>query len=185
MPGTIPDAVIEKYIKVKALADAGAAGEKENAKRLVEKFEKEHPGIEFAAHYKTKSEQSQSQDTPANKTASAEQDNWWPKQQNASKAPNQSNNGNWEKIFEFANAFWGTASDFANSVSEAALGRQVAEETHVSSRVTSADNLIVTMKIPVPVFEFALQMTDTQKLAFKKRLHELLDQELDELLECN
>ena len=164
----IPEKVLIRYAGVKALEQRGVAGEKETATRIAHDLREKYPGIDHAA-------KRFSHDYAERKEGDKY---WWPVQDQQPRT-----GGNWERIFSYAQEFWGAAASFAETVSEAAKGATLASEVRITSRVSKAGNLLVGFSMPMAVYKRAVQLNDMQQVAFRHRLHEALSEELDVLFE--
>ena len=169
--------IIEKYIKIKALAEQGAMGEKDNARRIMKKMEKEYPGLEKAVV------QFEAQNNPEPEEPSAT--SWTPpptpKPQPAKGGSKYG--GNWEELFNFARSAVNNAYDFATHVANAWVGRQLAEDYVTTSiRETKTGNVSIIFRVPDGVLDYAANLNLVQKQAFRQVLHELLDDQMDELI---
>ena len=164
----IPEKVLIRYAGVKALEQRGVAGEKETATRIAHELRAKYPGIDHAA-------KRFSHDSAERKEGDKY---WWPGQEQ-----HPQTGGNWERIFAYAQDFWGAAASFAETVSEAARGAALASEVKITSRVSKAGNLLVGFSMPMDVYKRAIHLNDIQQVAFRHRLHEALSEELDVLFE--
>jgi len=162
------DAIL-KYLKVKALADRGDPGERDNAKRILKKLATENPGIEKAAAQYVKQQ------------AQAEKEATQPEEPVREKP--FPFGGNWEELFNFARTAVNGAYDFANTVANAYAGRQLAEEeVEVVTRSSRSGNVLITFKMTLLAYNQAQRLNLAQKTAFRQVLHEQLAAELDEML---
>lgn len=156
---------IIKYLKVKALAESGAEGERANAQRIVEKMERENPGIREAAKRKQEEE-----------NRSEESDMWqdqptWDGRQ-----------GNWENIFRWAGAAFNGVYGFAETMADAVKGRRLAEEVTASTRMSRTGKILITLRLPLWVYEQSMELNRLQRQAFRQHMHELLEEELNQFL---
>jgi hypothetical protein len=199
MPESIDEAVIEKYLKVMALADRGEGGEKDSAKKMLAKIEAQNPGIRAAvdaylrkkvqqqqAQNQQQQAQSQPQPPPQQQRASnphAHSHQQQQQQQQSHQRQQQSRGfpfgGNWEQIFEYANAFWGTAQNFAQNMSDTAEAIELADEVELSTKLTPANNVIISFRMPAEILEYAMAMSPVQQAAFRQRLMTMLNDEFD------
>jgi hypothetical protein len=172
MPDT---STVLKYIKVKALADRGDPGERNNAARILKKIEAENPGIAKAAAQYLRQEQRDEDAGTSDPYAAGT----WP-ESGKSKSPFS---GNWEEIFDFARGVVNNAYDFAHTVANAYAGRLLAEEAVGSStRSTRSGNVLISLKMTLTTYNQAQRLNLAQKQAFSQAMHEMLQEELDEML---
>lgn len=171
---------IEKYIKVKALADQGSGGEKENAQRILAKLVREHPGLEKAVDKHLKARNKAEEEDPDVSPNEDPFSRWARQSANGQKSRF---GGNWEEIFNFARAAVNNAYDFASHVANAWVGRQLAEDNVTTAvRETKAGNVTLTFRMPTTTIDYAVELNLVQKQAFRQVLHEFLDDHLDELI---
>ena len=160
----IPEKVLERYVRVKALEERGYQGEQKVAAAMAQKLRAEYPGIDAAAQHID---------------SNGEDDKyWWP-----GRASQAQTGGNWEKLFSYAQDFWGAASSFAETINEAAKGASLATEVRLTSRVSKAGNLLIGFSMPMEVYERVAGLSPVQKAAFKHRLHEALSVEMERLFD--
>lgn len=170
-----PD-IIQKYLKVKVLAERGEQGERDNAARIVASMLKNHPGLDKEA---IAWQRAQHQEEPDPYPSGV-----WPGEENKPSDTNESRfGGNWENIFNFARSAMNNAYDFASNMANAYLGRRIAEE-HVerTTKFTKSNNIIISFKMDVAVYEYLDTLNGVQKQAFRQALHEYLDEEITELI---
>lgn len=177
----MPDTnTILKYLKVKALADRGDPGERDNAARILKKIIAENPGIEWAAEQYEKQRDGVTDD-PTRPSGV------WPGEGAHPHAhPHHdgfSFGGNWEEIFNFARGVVNGAYDFANTVANAYAGRLLVERyVEPGTRSTRTGNVIISFKMTLPVYNQAQRLNLVQRQAFRQAMHELLEEELDIML---
>jgi hypothetical protein len=162
------EAVILRYLKVRALSERGAPGERENAVRIRVKLEAENPGLARAAEdYLRRKEREMNGETSSPH----------PSDVRAERSPFV---GNWENIFKFAHAAYSQAAGFADVLAQGQrareLGARVRSETRVSK---NNENLLVVVKVPLDVYERALGLSPVSREIFRRALHDCLDEELD------
>lgn len=152
-------------MKVKALAERGASGEKENAKRILAKMEKDYPGL---------AKEAAKQAAPPS-----------PAQEEPEKADGDERTGfgNWEYIFNFARSAVSNAYDFASSVANAYVGRSLAEgNVTLQVKVTKAGYVSMNIRMLLSVLQYAQSLNLVQRQAFRQVIHEMLDEQLDYML---
>jgi hypothetical protein len=172
-----PD-LVQKYLKIKALAERGEQGERENAARILATMAKNHPGLDVHAERFAEEQNETPEPDPFPSGV-------WPGNGSPSSNPADGSKfgGNWENIFNFARSAVNNAYDFASNMANAYLGRRVAEEyVETSTKFTKSNNVIISMKMSVSVYEYLDTLNTVQKQAFRQTLHEYLDEELDDLL---
>jgi hypothetical protein len=167
--------VIQKYLKVKALAERGAPGERDNAARIVASMLKTHPGLDQEAAAWERAQNGPEEDPLPSGV--------WPGEAEQTPSGDSKFGGNWEQIFNFARSAMNNAYDFANNMANAYLGRRIADEhVETTTKFTRSNNIIISFKMEVSVYEYLETLNTVQKQAFRQALHEYLDNELDELI---
>ena len=174
-------ALLDKYLKVKALAVGGSAGEKENAKRILSKMESENPGIAKAAAAYAKKLAAEEQQSDPEPGVWGQDHNNWGETRTRSSGWNQDAAGNWENLFKAAQAAWSGMYGFAENVAQAYAGRELAQQVESDVRMNKTGFIVSTLKIPLTVFNKATQLNTLQRAAFRQALHEKLDQQLNSL----
>ena len=176
----VPEKDILRYLHVKALAEQGVPGERDNARRILTKLEKKHAGIagqakryQEEAVRKAAGAETQSGPTPPGVHPKA---GWSPETPYGNPST-----GNWENIFSWAQNVAQGVYGFAQTVSNAVRGRHLATQVSSSVRVTSANNVLVSLKMSMEVYEAACELNIVQLRAFREALHEHLDTELDSI----
>ncbi len=149
---------IIKYIKVCRLAAEGAAGERDNAGRIRDKMEAEHPGIKEEAQRIIAAQEGGEKQSPFR-------------------------NGNWEDIFSWVQQAAHVAYDFAQQAANAQYGAQLAQQVMSYTRSTRSGRWDIGLKMEEEVFWAAKQLNPTQKEMFRRMLHAQLDEQLDQMLE--
>lgn len=169
--------IIQKYLKVKVLAERGAPGERDNAARIVASMLKNHPGLDLEATAWERSQQTSEDPDPYPSGV-------WPgNEAKASEATESRFGGNWENIFNFARSAMNNAYDFASNMANAYLGRRIAEEhVETTTKFTRSNNIIISFKMDVAVYEYLDTLNAVQKQAFRQAMHEYLDEEITELI---
>ena len=159
---------VSRYIKVKALADRGSAGEQEAARRILASLESKNPGIADAAAQKLREEEKPEPTEGFNPFTT------WRQGRGA---------GNWENIFQYAKWAYETVSDVAETVIEAQKGRELCEEEVEFSGRRRGQALFVSIKFPFACVETVREMNTLQKETFRQSIHDRLDEYLDAILE--
>lgn len=158
-----------RYLKVKALAEGGAQGEKEAAQKILGEFETRHPGIAQAAN------NHQQQEAAARRPASAPPSpQGWKRWQVG---------GNWEEIFRYAAGFYRTVQDVVEDVTDAYYGQTLAQEEVEFKGSTRQENLYIRLKVSFKAVEEARGLNAVQKEAFRQCIHDQLESYLDALLQ--
>lgn len=184
---------ILKYLKIKALADSGTGGERTNAGKLIAKMEKEDPSLAKAAQAYQSIRNSQRR-TTADPEARQPRPPPPPPPSDGYTDPGSTGGasgasgpwgatGNWENIFSWADTAYQNVRGFAETVANAAAGRNLAKQVRSSFRITSAGNVLLTLRFPVWVYHETENLNPFQQQAFREALHELLDDEIDEFLD--
>jgi len=168
---------ILKYLKVKALADRGGHGERDNAARILSKMRADHPGIEeAAADYVNGEKREENGGNPAPSGV-------WPKADNSNTHRGFKFGGNWEELFNFAQGVVNGAYDFANTVANAYAGRLLAEQyVRSSTKSSRSGNILITLRMSLAAYNQAQRLNAAQKQAFRQAMHEILEDELSEML---
>lgn len=187
----LPEKVIVRYLGVKALAEQGAPGERDNARKILARLRKKHPGIkQQAAEYQARhapkpdSEPSAGPETQTHHAeTSSGYDTWRP----GSGGPTGPGGpgGNWENIFTWAQSAAQNVYGFAQQVGNVVAGRQLATRVASSVRVSRTNNILLTLKMSMETYESAADLNAIQLRAFRDAMHELLDEKLDEMFEVD
>jgi hypothetical protein len=153
---------IMKYIKVKALADGGAPGERNNAQAILAKMEAENPGIKerAAAVIRAQNGETEKGRWPAGNPFS----------------------GDWANIFQFAGQAANYAYGFAQAAVNAQYGALLANRVTSYNRNTRAGKYIIGLRMEEETYWEATSLNAAQKEMFRNELHELLDEQLNEML---
>lgn len=154
--------IINRYVKVKALAEGGSDGEKEAAKRILVSLEKKHPGIRLAA------------DTQ--EAAGREAD------RRSSPTPPPGRTGNWEQIFRYAAGVYSTVKDVVEDVTEALQGKDLAYTEVEFSGTNRKQSLFVRMKLSYSTVLEARSLNGVQQEFFRQGLHDQFDEFIDAIL---
>lgn len=163
---------IERYLKVKALAEAGVAGEKDAARRILTQLEAQYPGIAQAAEAHKRAQSAQKPRPPATPTPSEAQRN-----------PFSGLGGNWENIFRFASTAWHVANNVAETVSAAAYGAELAEDEADVEGYRRKESLFIRVRIPAPLVPTLKELNPLQKESFRRVIHDKIEEYLDVILE--
>lgn len=177
-------ALIEKYLKVKNLAlRGGTQGEKDAAQTILKKMEGEHPGLSRAASAHARKQKEGSTDEvskkePKPKPTAAKPSGVWEK----TPPPEQEDQkGNWENIFRAAQTAFNGFYGFAENVTNAYAGRELGFEVEPETKMSKTGSVLVTLKIPMKIYNRVTQLNGMQKAAFRQTMHEFLDAQLDTL----
>lgn len=176
---TLTENAVTKYIKIKALAERGASGERDNAGRILHRMESEYPGIRAAAESRLRSQETRGSSENGGSSDSTQSSTGYPQ---GGPFPGGPFPGNWENLFRYAKTAYTYASDFAETVADSQVGYTLSEYADVSARLSRKGNVLVTLRMPLDIFQEAQQLNTLQKQAFRNALHGLLDEQLDELL---
>jgi len=166
------EALILRYLKVRALAERGAAGERENAQRILAKLVADTPGLDRAAEdYLRRKEREMRGETSSPH----------PSDTRAERSPFV---GNWENIFKFAHAAYSQAAGFADVLVQGQKARDLASRVKAETRVSkNNDSLLVVLRLPLQVYERAASLSPVSREIFRRSLHDLLDAEFDAMFE--
>lgn len=166
--------LIIKYLKIKALADRGEPGERDNAAKLLAKLEAENPALKSQVAQFTRKRDAPPDNLPPGVT---------PKYAAAGGrgSANFWNPGNWENIFQYAQTAVNTAYSFAERVAHAQQGAAVAKMVGLRTYLSKKGNVLITFTIPPEVYKRVLGLTESQKVFLKAKLKEDLEAELTRL----
>lgn len=164
---------LDRYIKVKALAERGAAGEKEAAQRVLNKLETRYPGIKSEAETRHRSREAA---RPATRPVPPQ----GPPRRGAS--PFSGKSGNWEQIFRYAAGFYETVREVVEDVAEAYYGRVLAENEVEVSGSRRQGNLFIRVRVPVEIIGEVRALNGAQQAAFREVIHEGVDTYIDALM---
>lgn len=155
------EATIQRFLKVKALAERGVPGERDNAQRIMAEMERDYPGIRYQADLKSKPQPTPTSSHPQNHTSTS--------------------TGNWENIFQqFAGAA-GVAYNFVQQASQAIMGAQLAQHVEHYTRIVKSEKVLIGLKMPQHIYWQAKKLNAIQIQAFRRSMHELLDRELNRM----
>ncbi len=166
--------LIIKYLKIKALADRGERGERDNAAKLLAKLEANNPALKSQVAQFTRERDPPPDNLPPGVTAKYAtaggrgSANFW-------------NSGNWENIFQYAQAAVSNAYSFAEKVAHAQQGAAVANLVGLRTYLSTKGNVLITFTIPPEVYERIVGLTEAQKVFLKAKLKEDLEAELTRL----
>lgn len=146
---------IIKYLKVKALAEAGVGGERANAQAMKDRMEAKFPGIEAKAR---KHQQRQSGKIP------------FPFE------------GNWEPLFGWFNQAAQAAYGYAQQAAQAQVGAVLAHSVDSYIRQTRRGRWLIAFRLEAETVDQMHRMTPAQYELFRAELHHRLEKELDDLL---
>ena len=167
--------LIIKYIKVRALAEKGSPGERDNAARMLRKLESEHPTLKSqVASFERKKNQPYDNTPPGvtPKYARRNQGVVWP----------NINLGNWENIFQYAQTAVHTAYGVAEAYARAQRGAALGEYVKLGTKLSAQGDILLTLKIPPNTYREMLDLDEAQKAVLKRELQLLLHDELTRLL---
>jgi len=157
---------VDRYLKVRALAQGSSGAEADTAKGILSKMEKDFPGIKAEAD-----RVSRERETP-------------PKPQWDDPQPQPWRGGNWEELFNFARGFVNDAYDFANTMANAYVGTHLAQRNVTSAtRRTRSGNAVISFSMPLRTYIQTRDLNGPQQQAFRQELHDMLDAELDKVLD--
>lgn len=156
-------ATLQRFLSVKALAERGMPGEKDNALRIMKKMEQDFPGI--AAQAARSQQQPPKSAPPPNPYAQH----------------TRQGNGNWENIFGQFAGMAGAAYDFAQKAANAYMGVELAKSVEHYTRVVKSENVLIGLKMPQHIYWQAKGLNALQIQAFRKEVHNLLDKELNKM----
>ena len=156
------DKVFEKYLKVAALAEQGSDGEGDNARRIMQKMEREHPWLPEArkVHLSPPEEEFRPAHEPEEYPSGA----------------------SWADIFSAAQSMYNRVSDFAETVAQSRHGSILAAACKVSGKISRSGNLVVGVSVPEHILEELEECNLTQLRVFRNQLMERLEAELNEAL---
>lgn len=183
--------IYEKYVKVVNLSTSGVSGERDNAKRIKLKMERENAWL-VSEHAR----QSAPPPPPPPPSPKPEAEPKKPKREASPKPspssettppPRQSEGGrtviDWEKIFNFAKDVVGQAEDFVDTVSQASFGNDLAESATIRSKLTPSGKLNIVVSIPPEVLDMLSECNDMQLLAFRNTLVQAFAAEMGAILD--
>jgi hypothetical protein len=185
------EALLSRYLKVKALVERGVPGEQKAARVVLDKMESEHPGIRVQAERFRRKKEAEAQEAsaphpqPKSKPKREAPPGVWYKDEEDEPKPwearGEQRGGNWENLFQNAWSAAKTAYGFAETISNAIAGRDLAEELQIGSRMTNSGHISISLKLPLAAYQQVLGLNAIQRAAFRQALHEKLDVHLDRL----
>lgn len=171
--------LIEKYLKVKALAESGASGEKGAAKSVLEGLEQQNPGLRAAAEAHVRSQ--------AAAKAAAESPDPFAGYRRApastGSAAGAGATGNWENIFKYAQGFYDTVKTVVEDVSDAYYGKVLVDEEVEFSAGVRDRVVTIRIKIPFETLGEARELNALQKDSFRQAMHAELEEYIDGILQ--
>lgn len=178
----LPEKVIVRYLGVKALAEQGAQGERDAARKIRDRLTAKYPGIEAeAAAYQAKHAPQ-----PEHEAQGQPSSGWTPPTYDTTGAPSGPGGpGNWENIFSWAQTAAQNVYGFAQQVGNVVAGRQLARRVKSSVKVSRTNNVLITLRMSMATYEQATRLNIIQLRAFREAMHELLDNELDEMFDVD
>lgn len=165
--------LIIKYIKVRALAQKGSPGERDNAARMLSKLETTHPTLKSqVASFERKRNQPRD-DLPPGVTPKHSQTVW---------NPTNWNSGNWENIFQYAQSAMSTAYGVAEAYARAQKGAALGAHVGLKTQLSKKGDILITFKIEPSIYREMLDLDESQKAMLKRELQISLANELTRLL---
>jgi hypothetical protein len=161
---------VERYLKVKALAERGELGERDVAQKMMRQFEAKYEGIAQAAA-QLEAERKKPKTTQTTKTTGPTPWSGFPK------------TGNWENIFRFASMAYETFNGVAETISNALYGRELAEVDVQVKGYKRGESLFIRVEVPLETVHEARSLNAVQKEAFRQALQERVEGYLDAMLE--
>jgi hypothetical protein len=67
-------------------------------------------------------------------------------------------------------------------MADAVKGRRLAEEVTASTRMSRTGKILITLRLPLWVYEKSMDLNRLQRQAFRQHMHELLEEELNQFL---
>jgi hypothetical protein len=178
MPQEIDENTLEKYLRVKALADRGVDGEKTTAQQTLKKMEEKYPHIRTKAllhaarkRMAEKEAQKQPAEEPQEKRATPRKPN----------GPTPKSGG-FQDIFEYARFFYEAADSFVKTASEVQVGSRLAEQLRIGSGADRSGGISTSVVFSQQIYNQYTKLNDLQKKAFREKIHELLDAQFDSFL---
>jgi len=164
--------LIIKYIKVRALAQRGKAGEQDNARRMLRKLEMENPSLKAQVAAFERKQTSDNSPPGVTPKYSRQNRNVWP----------NINLGNWENIFQYAQSAVHTAYGFAEAWSHAQQGTWLADNIELKTELTRKGEVHISFVIAPSIYRDIASLDESQKSVLKCRLQQQLGAELTRLL---
>lgn len=187
--------LLERYFKVKALADAGAPGERDAARSILRDLEVKNPGLREAAEAHVRAETLRNAPDPfpsawppnygqGTANSSSTRAGPVPRSGPGTASDPRKATGNWEKIFQYAQGMYNTyeaVKDVVEDVAQAYYGKVLAEEVEISAG-TRDRSIFIRLKVPFEIVTEARELNDLQKETFRQHLHDELDTYIDAIL---
>lgn len=188
--------LLERYFKVKALADAGAPGERDAARSILKDLEAKNPGLREAAEARVRADTLRNTPDPfpsawppnygqgSSGTGPSPRGGPTPRNGPGPASDPRKATGNWEKIFQYAQGMYNTyeaVKDVVEDVAQAYYGKVLAEEVEISAG-TRDRSIFIRLKVPFEVVTEARELNDLQKETFRQHLHDELDTYIDAIL---
>ena len=176
MPDEIDENTLEKYLRVKALADRGVAGEKTAAQQALKKMEEKYPHIRTKAllHAARKRLAEKEAQKPVTEPEP-------PKTKKKTDRPTPAGGG-FQDIFEYARFFYEAADSFVKTASEVQVGSRLAEQLKIGSGADRAGGISTSVIFTQQIYNQYTKLNPLQKKAFREKIHELLEAQFDSFL---
>jgi len=155
-----------KYIKVKALSEdpATTPGERDVARKVLTRLEHQHDGIaQKAREYVRK--KGPPRTTPPRR------------------GPQAAHVGNWEYVFRYAQGLAQAVQEVVSDVSDALYGQYLAQKEVVASGSVRQKFFYVRVKMHASTVKEARSLNSVQREAFRRAVHEQIDEYLIPLIE--
>lgn len=167
--------LITKYIKVRALAERGSPGERDNATRMLKKLEAENPTLKSQVSFFERKKNGPPDNLPPGVT---------PKWDNSVKRQGNvwQNLGNWENIFQYAQSAVHTAYGVAEAYARAQRGAELGQYVGLKTQLSKKGDILITFKIEPRIYREMLDLEESQKAMLKRELQISLANELTRLL---
>ena len=178
---------LERYLKVRALAERGEGGERTSASTILADLEKAHPGIAEAASAYARSKGRQGPLPTSGSTPDPFPGRGAPPPRRPPPPPPPQqpsrNQGNWENLFRYAQGFYETVKEVVEDASAAQYGRTLAERDVDMTAGSRDRSIFVRLKIPFDTVSEARVLNSLQKESFRKAVHDMLDEYIDAVLQ--
>lgn len=175
VPETPSPKVVETYLKVKAKAEGTSGPEKATAEQILRNMEAKYPLLAQIAEASARAKAREAIDP-------SWMDNETDEDDDDDEMDARYRNVDWNNLFEWARATASNVYGFAETMANAAVGRQLADLVEGQTRKTGSGFHHVALRMPSTVYRKAAQLNPLQQAAFRQAMHEILDEQLDKFL---
>lgn len=169
----IPQAVVEKYIKVRRLAERGEEGERRAAARIAQRMEQQYPGISELV----KDGKGQGENSFPGGQRGRQRGPSGPKGPSRPSSPL-----NWQSLFGQAAEIFSTFQSAFDKASSMAYARLLARRSSAGKIFRRRGDIVVQVRVPVDSVAEAMSLSSVQQEFFKQGLCDLFAEQVEEMM---